>query len=333
MNRRRRRTGVTLVPVLVVLLGLLGCRAALDPQAELEAAVAATAASPFTFSLSAQADRAALDQLGGDAVEAAAFLDGAGLTGAREPDGRLQVAFTLGGDVPLLEAISQGDGEGLLLRTGLGELLGLERRDPAEALGPALEELGVDAAGREALATSFAGGWVALTDVGDLGELLGATTDDGGDPAPASEGLASLLEEVTVTGARDAGEVRRLDVEVRAAALLAVLGLGGIDGGLGGIDGGLGGSDRALPGTLDLRDGQVLEVRLELSGGDLGADGPGTSGASSEAAGVVELVLRISSADDGHAVVERPEPGASLTAGQLLDLVDRLQTATTPPAP
>lgn len=313
----RRRTAVALVPALLVLLGLAGCRAALDPQAELEAAVAATAATPFTFTLSAQADRAALDQLGGDAVEAAAFLDGAGLTGAREPDGRLQVAFTLGGDAPLLEAISQGDGEGLLLRTGLGELLGLEGRDPAEALGPALEELGVGAAGREALATSFAGGWVALTDVGDLGELLGATTDAGTEPAP--DGLASVLDEVTVTDARDAGEVRRLDVEVRASALLGPFGLGGTDG--------------AVPGTVDLRDGQVLEVRLELSGGDLGADGSGAGGGGPDAAGVVELVLAITAADDGEAVVERPQPGASLTAEELLDLVQRLQTATTPPAP
>lgn len=294
---------------------LAGCRGAPDPRAELEDAVAATAAEPFTFALSAQADRAALDELGGDAVAAAAFLDGAGLSGARDPDGRLHVALTLGGDAPLLEAISDG-GEGLLLRTGLGELLGLDGRDPGEALGPALDELGVSPAGRDALAASFAGGWVALTDVGDLGELLDTTTDAGSARAPGA-----LMDQVLVTGARDAGEVRRMDVEVAAGALLGPLGLGG--------------GDQAVPGTVDLRDGRVLEVRLELSGGDLAgheSDAAG-SGAGSRGAGVVELVLRITPAGDTDAVVERPEPDASLTAAQLLDLVAQLQGASGVPTP
>lgn len=303
---RRRRTRLLAVPFLVLLLAA-GCRSDDDPRAELERAVAATAAEPFTFALSARADRAALDQLGGDAVAAASFLEDAGLTGAREPDGRLQVALTLGGDVPLLEAISQG-GDGLLLRTGLGELLGLEGQDPAEQLAPALDELGVSPAGREALATSFAGGWVELTDVADLGELLGATTP--GDEEEVPDGAGDLLDEVAVTGARDAGEVRRLDVEVAVSALLGPLGLGG--------------ADRSVPGTVDLRDGRVLEVRLELSGGDLAAP-DGAEDDAADVAGVVELVLSIAPTSGDGPVVERPEPGAALTAAELLTLVGQLQ--------
>jgi hypothetical protein len=304
-----RLAGVTLLALVVAVLG--GCQRDEDPRAELEAAIAATAADPFTYAITAQADRAALDELGGDAVAAAAFPEGAGLSGARDPDGRLEVALSLGGGVPLLEVVVE-DGERLLLRTGLGEQLGLEGRDPSEALDPALRELGVGEAGRDALATSFAGGWVALTDVDDLGELLGGATDADPDADPGS--VRSLLDEVAVTGARDAGEVRRLDVEVPAAALLGPLGLAG--------------TDRVLPGTVDLRDGRLLEVRLELSGEDLagvGGSGGADDPATSASAGVVELVLRIVTAEDAGALVPRPDPGASLTAAELFALVEVLQ--------
>lgn len=315
MTVRRAPGRALAASILVLLVILVGCRTDDDPHAELERAVRATAAEPFTFALSAQADRAALEQLGDDAVAAAAFLEGAGVTGARDPDGRLELAVTLGGGVPLLEAISDG-GDGLLLRTGLGELLGLEGRDPAEALGPALDELGAAPAGRDALTTSFAGGWVELTDVADLGELLGRTAE--GEPDAAPDDLGALLDDVTVTAARDAGEVRRLDVEVRADALLAPFGLGA--------------ASQALPGTVDLRDGRILEVRVELAGDDLAAPGtdrgaPGTDGAASAGDGVVELVLQLASGEGDGPLVGSPEPGASLTAQELFDLLERLEPA------
>jgi hypothetical protein len=303
-------------------VALVGCTGDRDPQAELADAVAATAEDPFAFRVSARADRAALEQLGDDdAVAAAAFLDGAGIDGARDPDGRLRVAVTLGGDAPLLEVIT-GEGDALLLRTGLGAVLGIEDRDPSDELEPALEQLGVGPAGRDALLTSFTGGWVVLTDVDDLGQLLGAATD-GGEREEDPTDLADLLDAVTATAARDAGEVRRLDVEVATGALLSPLGLGG-------------GEDRTVPGTVDLRDGRVLEVRLELTGSDLASDPadatdpPDATDASdgaddpADGAGVVELIVRIDPITEGSAV-ERPEPGATLTAAELFDLVERLQ--------
>lgn len=313
-NPTRGRLGA-----LVLLIGLLaGCQGDPDPRVQLEAAVVATAAVPFTFTVTAQADRAALEQLGGDVVATAGFLDEAGLSGARDPDGRLLVALSLGGDAPLLEAISDGEGA-LLLRTGLGEVLGLDGRDPREALDPTLEQLGVDAAGREALATSFAGGWVALTDVGDLGELLGATAEAGSAPderggEDEEGGFGAVFDEVTVVGVRDVGEVRRLAVEVPAAALLAPFGLGA--------------ADRAVPGRVDLRDGRLHEVRLVLSGGDLAGE-PTADPEPTEAtdAGVLELVLRIVPVGEDAPVVPRPEPGATLTGAQLFELVGRLQAA------
>jgi hypothetical protein len=306
VRHRHGRRGSALLLVLVVLLA--ACRADDDPAAELRSALEATASEPFRFAVSAQADRAALDELGGDAVAAATFLDGAGLTGARDPDGWLQVAFTLGGQVPLLEVIAPGD-DRLLLRTGLGDLLGLEGRDPGDDLDPALEELGVSAAGRDALAISFRGGWVALTDVSSLGELVGDATSGEREAAPSLD-LDRVLEEVTILGAGDVGEVRRLDVEVRTAPLLGALGVE--------VD------DRTVPGTIDLRDGRLLEARLELSSSDLG-DAAGSDGAPG---GVIEVLLRVVPAEEGGPVVERPEPGAALTSAELFDLVERLQGVT-----
>lgn len=322
MRRLRSAPAVGRFAALVLLAGLLlGCQDDPDPRSQLEAAVVTTATQPFTFTVTAQGDRAALEQLGGDAVATAGFLAEAGLSGAREPDGRLLVALSIGGGAPLLEAISDGEGA-LLLRTGLGEVLGLEGRDPADALDPALEQLGVDAAGREALATSFAGGWVAVTDVGDLGELLGAGAGaDTGADADGEGGLRAVFEGVTVVGARDVGEVRRLTVQVPADALLAPFGLRA--------------AERAVPGTVDLRGGRIHEVRLELSTGDL-TDGPPIDGEATDGeatddeatdAGVLELVLRIAPAEGDDPVVPRPEPAASLTAAELSDLVRRLQAA------
>jgi hypothetical protein len=327
----RRRTGerssaarrwVVLLTVLVV---TAACGGGSDPREELASAVVATADEPFRFSLGARADRVALDQLGDDALAVASFLEGAGLEGARTPDGRLHVTLRLGGAAPLLEVVT-GPGEAVLLRTGLAEVLGVDDRDPMADLGPALESRGVGPAGRDALATSFAGGWVALTDVADLGQLLDAASGGdeaavGDDAARAPRDLAAVLDEVVVLDVTDAGEVRRFEVEVPAEALLAPFA----------IDGG----DRTLPGTVDLRDGRLLEVRLRLDGAALGAAAGDPDPGEGTESGNVELVLRIDPVDDAEAV-PRPTAGASLTAPELLDLVEQLELAGGPadePAP
>lgn len=357
----RRRVPVAFAALLALVSLLVGCSGEQDPRAELDAAVAATASEPFRFAISAQADRAALDELGADATAAASFLAEAGITGARDPDGWLQVGVTIGGDVPLLEAIVPDD-DRLLLRTGLGDLLGLEGRDPGEALDPALTELGVDENGRAALTISFRGGWIALTDVSSIADLVagvggadgagqdGAAGTDGAagsDGSDAGQQLADLLDAVTVLGVHDVGEVRRFDVEVSTAALLGALG----------VEGG----DRRVPGTIDLRAGRLFEARLELTGsdldavtgGDLGGAGASDGGAGTsdggtgtpdgEAAGdagrdaggggSIEVVVRVATADEGAPVVERPEPGASLTAAELFALFEQLQGAPGQPLP
>jgi hypothetical protein len=143
-----------------------------------------------------------------------------------------------------------------------------------------------------------------------------ATGDD--DAAPALD-LDRVLDGVTILRADDVGEVRRLDVEVRTAPLLAPLGLEV--------------EDRTVPGTIDLRDGRLFEARLELSSGDLGGLGgaPPAAGTDGTDGGVIEVVLRVAPAEEGGPVVERPEPGAALTSAELFDLVERLQGVTGPP--
>ena len=299
------------VTVVVTLLALVGCTGEQTPREELAAAVEATEETSVNFRVTAIADRGALDALEGGAADAATFLEQAGLVGARDPDGALRLAVTLGGDEPLLEVVSLPGGP-LLLRTGLGDLLGVGRTDPADQLDPALAELGVGEAGRRALAVSFAGGWLELTDVADvdaaLAEVFGGQDDDGADDGVTIGDLSGLLDRVEVVDARDAGDVRRFDLQIDASALDA----GPDDGpGAAAADG------SPLRGQAVVRDGRVQEVRLELPPGPGGDPGD---------AGVVEVVVTLTEVDDGTAVL-RPEADAALTAAELLDLVDRLQQA------
>lgn len=301
-----RRT--RLVAVVAALLVLVGCTGDPTPREELAAAVRATEETSVNFRVTAVADRGALEALEGGAADAAAFLEQAGLVGARDPDGALRLAVTLGGDDPLIEVVSLPDGP-LLLRTGLGDLLGVGRTDPAAQLDPALAELGVGEAGRRALAVSFAGGWLELTDVADvdaaLAELFGEPAEDAGGTVALSD-LSTLLDRVEVVDARDAGDVRRFDVEVDTAGLQGAAPAGAAP----------------LVGQVVLRDGRVQEVRLELSS---------PQDAAAEEAGVVELIVTLTEVDAGTAVL-RPEADAALTAAELLDLVDRLQEAGLAPA-
>lgn len=282
--------------VLAVLVVLAGCRGEPEPREELEQAVRATEETSVSFAFSAVADRGALESLEGGAADAAAFLEDAGLVGGRDPDGALRLAVTLGGDESLLEVVSLPDGP-LLLRSGLGSVLGIGPGDSTEQLDPALEALGVDEAGRRALAVSFAGGWLEVTDLGDVDGALAELFGGGGDEREvvALGDLSGLLDAVTIRDARDAGDVRRFDVELDRAALP---GTSGVDA-------------PPLPGTVVLRDGLLEEVRVEL---------PSDDGEQ----GVVEAVLDVRPVEEGPAVL-RPEADAQLTAEQLLDLVERLQ--------
>lgn len=297
---------------------LAGCREQ-DPGEELAAAIAATGGDTFTFALTVQVDEAALDQLDGDVGETAAVLRDLVVDGERAGDGAVRTGLRVGGEVPVVEALTTSDGE-LFLRTGLPELLGVDGADVEGQLGPVLDEAGIGADGRAALLASFAGGWISLSDVGGLGELLAdhaGVRSEQVEAPPAAADLDDVLAATRVTAARTTGEVRRLDVEVDAAAL----------------GGALGDSAAAtLPGTVVVRDGRVVEARLDLApaagsgaGSGSGADSESGTGSGS-AAGSVEVVLVL--ADHGAEVrLTRPDDAARLTGAELLEVLTRLEAA------
>jgi hypothetical protein len=306
--------------VLVLAVTVTGCGGEPDPREELTEAVRATTDTSVTFALAARVDGDAFADDREGAGEVARFLEEAALTGARDPDGALRLAVSIGADAPLLEVVSDPTG-GLSLRTGLGSLIGVDDRDPAAQLDPLLTDLGVDDAGRRALAVSFAGGWVAVDDVDDLGSLLARDRDAATDATDATdvegEGptLAAVLDAVTILEARDAGEVRRLDVEVDGRALADAIGLAA--GGAGDLDG----AGAARPGTVVLRDGLLQEVRVTLSDDDVVR-----ASAEDEGVGGIELVLTVTPVVEGRAVLV-PDPDAALRAEELFDLTERLGSA------
>lgn len=304
--------------LLALALTLAACRGG-SPDQELRDAVTATLDTPIAFTVTARADRGALDELGDGAGSAAAFLADAGLRGARDADGRTQLALTLDGQVPLLEVVT--DPDGLLLRSGLADLLPLGDADPAEQLGPALDAAGVSAAGRDALIASFAGEWIALSDVRDLGDLLARAGDDAGAAEAAPEAPQEVLDDpldaVEVDAARTAGDVRRLEVVVATARLVAALGLGAD-------------VPERTSGTVVLRDGLVQELRLALDAAPEARDADGGADGD-EPPGGVELLVTITPLEAPS--VPRPDPAAQLTGAELFALVEQLQGATAPEAP
>lgn len=290
--------GRWLATLAALLVALAACTGEPDPRGELEAAVAATGEASVTFQATVVGDPAAVDRLDGGLADAVLLVEGGEVGGARDPDGALRVALGLGGSEPALEVVSLPGGP-LLLRSGLAAALGVDDGDPRAQLDPALEALGVDEAGREALAVSFAGGWLELTDVDDLEGALAAVGEGGvEDPAdgPAEPfDLSALLDALTIGEVRDAGEVRRFEVTVDPTRLGPLAA----------------GVTAARPGQVVLRDGLLQELRLEVADTE---------------AGPVELVVTLTPVAEGRAVL-RPEPDASVTAGQLRELVETLQRA------
>jgi hypothetical protein len=309
------RVGRWVVLAVLVGLALTGCDRPGPAASELREAAARTLAQDVAFTLSARTDTPP------DAAEdapLAAMLATFELSGVREAGGRYAFAVDIGGTMPLLEARG-GAGDPLLLRSGLGALLGAEG-DPASELGPQLDELGLEGDQRDALIAGFAGDWIALSDADDVGDLAGRalgeeTGGDDGAGGPDGEGgdpfdLERLFAELEVTSARDVGDVRRFEVVVDAQDWL------GSDLDAAAQDGGLD-VPAAVPGTVTVRDGMVHEVRLQLGAA---ADGDQPEGQESGGLDLV-LVLR------DHGEVRFPEPVTpvvEVTVAELAELLSLL---------
>jgi hypothetical protein len=307
--------------VLAVLVGLAltGCDRSGSAEAELREATARTLAQDVAFTLSARTDA---PPAAGEDAPLAAMLATFELSGVREAGGRYAFAVDIGGTMPLLEARG-GAGDPLLLRSGLGALLGAEG-DPASELGPQLDELGLEGDQRDALIAGFAGDWIALSDADDVSDLAGRALGDetGGDDVaggPDDEGgdpfdLERLFAELEVTSARDVGDVRRFEVVVDAQDWL------GRDLDAAARDGGIE-VPASVPGTVTVRDGVVHEVRLQL---EAAGDGNQPDGeADGEAGGGLDVVLVLRD----HGEVRFPEPVTpvvEVTVAELAELLSLL---------
>jgi hypothetical protein len=266
--------------LLLVALALTACDRGGSAEAELREAIERTFAEDVAFQLGFTADPTVE---GGPDPELRDLLVSFRVAGTRQAGGTYDAALDIGGTASLLE-LRGGGGDGVLLRTGFGALLGASGSPDAE-LDVALRDAGVDDEARRALAAGFAGDWVAITDVGAGG--------GGFDPD-------RLLAGTEVVAARDVGEVRRFDVRIDPDALLGpVLG----DTVAAPLD-----LPETVPGVLEVRDGVVGQLRLELA---------------EEAPGALRLGLLV--VDHGDVAAPDPvEPTATLTLADLRALATAL---------
>jgi hypothetical protein len=286
-----RAVGLLLAGLLLV---LVGCRGGEDPSTRLREATEATLGTEVAFELRAEADRAALEQLGDAAGDAAQFLADFRVVGTRVPEGATALAVELTPGQPVLEAVVLPDGE-LRLRTGLGDMLGLSETAPAEALDPELERRGVSPEQRRALLAGFEGGWIAVPDAGGIEGAFGR-----GDAESEADGLGldRLLAAVEVTGASEDGDAERIEVLVDVARLLDL-----------DADEGM---QEPVPAVVELEDGLVRRVRLELGDELEGVD-----------EGRVRLELLLDDHGDAEAG-ELPEVEATVTLEELEELLELL---------
>jgi hypothetical protein len=283
-----RRGGRALATAaLTITLVLTSCDGA-DPAAALREAVERTATTDLAYELAFVDDPredAGIDD------ELRAALASFRLLGSRQADGRSDLALDIGGTAPLLEVRVTGDE--VLLRTGLGALLGIAaQQDPADPaddpeLTAALDGLALDDEGRRALLAGFRGEWVALSDAGADG---GGLDVDG------------LLADLEVLGAREVGEVTRYEVRVPRDAVVGATLRRAFGGALDELP-------DPLPALVQVRDGYVVQARFSL----------GAAGAPQALVAVLHL------RDHGQAPAPDPvSPAARLTLEELQGVLDAL---------
>jgi hypothetical protein len=290
------RAGRWLAALVLVALALVGCDRGSSPEQELREAVERTLAEDVAFEVRVRAEEPA--DAGAD-PDVAHLLATVRLTGSHRTDGTYHLALDIGGTDPLLE-VRGGEGP-LLLRTGLGALLGLTGA-PDEALGEPFGDLDLDDEGQRALLAGFAGDWLALTDADDLADLTAETAEDGPDTG-ASLGPGDLLGALEVVEVHEAGAVRTFEVLAHPQRLRGSS--------LGRTLAGLLDLPATVPGRVEVRDGRVQQVALDLS--------------AEAASGTPELLLVV--LDHGELPPTEPiDPAATLTVAELAEVVEVLGT-------
>jgi len=290
-----------------------------DPEGDLAAAFERTLADSFSYRLSVEADRDALESLGEGAASATAFLSTFAVVGTTGADGGQLRVQVLGTD--LLD-VRRLDAEHTYVRLGLTELPGLpeELADPA-ALLPALVALGLGEQVEVAGATLLEGGWVLLEgalDAAALRESSGAGAASASETASVDEALGADTEErirrfVEVTEQTEAGARRTFRVSLHLRELVqAVATLGPAPPGAGTRPGDAAAVPEVLAGTVFVEDGVVTRIRLDLSA--LTDD--------DTAVGQVELQLDL----DDHGQARPPTAPEARTTLSAQALVDALAT-------
>jgi hypothetical protein len=286
------RIGRWFAVLLLVALALSGCDRGRSPERELREAVDGTLAEDVAFEVRVQTE--GRTDVAAD-PDLASFLETVRVTGSHRTGGTYHLALDIGGTAPLLE-LRGGDGP-LLLRTGLGALLG-STGSPEEALGEPLDGLDLDDEGRQALLAGFAGDWLAIT------ETDADTPAEGSEAGPETgepTRWGDLLEAVEVVEVHDAGGVRTFEVLADPQRLQRSS--------LGRTLHGLLDLPATVPGRVEVREGRVQQVRVDLSG--------------EAVSGSLELVLDV--LDHGELPPAEPvDPVAALTVAELAGLVEVL---------
>lgn len=305
------------VALLVGALLLAGCAGPPVPEEALADAFERTFSGAFAFDATVDADRGALAALGENAGQAAAFLSGFRIQGRTDGTRHALTVRILGTDLLDFRALSP---EERYLRLGLSDLAAVaDIRIGHERALRLTQDLDLPASVTAAVVAALEGRWVAV--VGrfsgeDLAQLAGPGVGQaelaGAVRAAFGEDVGAFLERFVAVDAQqeEAGGRRfvvslRLRELLRAAAELqaALTGRGPPSRAL---EVELAGLPETVAGTVTARDGQVHELRFDVTAGRV-ADGS------------VELTVRLS---DHGAVqpVTAPEgavrvPGRDLATG------------------
>lgn len=332
LRAHRTRGPLLTAVVLLVSLVLAACGGEpQDPQAALADAIDETFDGSFAYELTIDADPGALDALGEDAGQAAAFLTGFRLYG--EVDGETTSANVEALGTDLLQLLVLGE-EAFYVRLGVQDLLGLMGGGgfAAEDVVPSLQALGLSTEVQSAVVEGLQGSWVGIEGALDPERFAGllrsdpAAPDDeeaeaavrdafGGDLPGFIERYVTVVEEVETEEGRTLTIALQLrDLLRTAAELNTELGMQERPG-LGDLEADLADLPETIPGRVVILDGRIQDMVFAV------ADTMREAGTAIE--GDLDIRFAITEHDDVGPIVA-PEGASTLTAEQFQDALDTL---------
>lgn len=304
-----------------------------DPDTRLSAAVENTFDGAFTYTLSVDADRAALDGLGEGAGDAATFLQTFGFSGVVDGEDGVSFGIDLGGESPLFEVRTFGE-EAFYLNLGINDLLSLAGAgafDPRDELAPALDALGFEDEVKAAVLDALDGKWVGVEGELDLSRLQALMGQEGEqvDEGEASEAAEELFGDdipdffdrfVTVVETVEEDDTERFEVALELRELLRAAGelnqrVGADAAPLEDLEADLQDLPETVPGTVVVVEDHVTEIRFDV------AETAREAGTTVEGSILVQVLL----ADfDDVAPLTKPEGATVLTDEQFTDALAKL---------